>query len=85
MLSLESQFVNLLKSTTRQWGILVLTMLFWFTWNPTLDAWGISQSHTFINSGQNLGLSYSKGIALGDFDGDGDLDVVFANNLTTEG
>ncbi len=35
----------------------------------------------FIDSGQNLGLSISNATALGDIDGDGDLDAFVANTL----
>ncbi len=34
---------------------------------------------TFSDSGQNLGSSYSRGVALGDLDGDGDLDSFVTN------
>jgi hypothetical protein len=33
----------------------------------------------FTDSGQSLGSSYSYGVALGDLDGDGDLDAFVAN------
>jgi hypothetical protein len=38
----------------------------------------------FIDSGQSLGSSDSLGTALGDFDGDGDLDAFIANNGTNK-
>ena len=34
----------------------------------------------FINSGQTLGTSFSYSVALGDPDGDGDLDAMTAND-----
>ncbi len=36
-------------------------------------------SGRFVDSGQNLGSSDSRGVALGDVDGDGDLDAFVAN------
>ncbi len=43
--------------------------------------WLNDGSGTFIDSGQNLGNSYSFGIALGDVDDDGDLDAFVANTI----
>jgi hypothetical protein len=51
------------------------------------DAWGVNAnfiylndgSGTFTNSNQSLGNSHSRSLALGDIDGDTDLDLVVAN------
>ena len=75
-------------------SILILCS-FWLSNSPVAEA--IAQSfessnrafrHTsssapaFYDSGQQLGFSYSKGVSLGDLDLDGDVDAIFANNLT---
>ena len=41
--------------------------------------WLNDGSGNFIDSGQSLGTSFSRGMALGDVDGDGDLDVFVGN------
>ncbi len=40
---------------------------------------------TFLDSGQTLGTASSEGVALGDVDGDGDLDAFVANRSTNTG
>jgi len=42
--------------------------------------WVNNGSGTFTNSGQSLGSGDSRGVALGDSDGDGDLDAIIAND-----
>jgi len=39
----------------------------------------VAQAGTFVDSGQTLGSSISYAVALGDLDGDGDLDAFVAN------
>ena len=41
-----------------------------------------NRSVTFTDSGQALGSAITRGIAQGDFDGDGDIDFYEANNGT---
>jgi len=41
---------------------------------------GAEETFLFVDSGQALGNSYSTSVALGDLDGDGDLDAMVANN-----
>jgi hypothetical protein len=43
--------------------------------NPADKVWINDGRGTFVDSGQSLGTAYSLSAALGDFDGDGDLDV----------
>ena len=45
----------------------------------------LATSHIFANSGQILGGETGNGVALGDLDGDGDLDAFVANDHTTFG
>ena len=40
----------------------------------------LQEGLSFANSGQNLGMWVSRDVALGDLDGDGDLDAVVANS-----
>ncbi len=68
--------------------LLILTLWLW-PLAPVLaleiseDASRFSADRVLLyDSGQALGLSYSKGVSLGDLDQDGDLDAVFANNAT---
>ena len=41
---------------------------------------GADEAFIFVDSGQALGNSNTLSVALGDFDGDGDLDAIIANN-----
>ena len=42
--------------------------------------WINNGTGTFTDSGQSLGASHSRGVSLGDVDGDGDLDAFIANS-----
>lgn len=47
--------------------------------------WRNNGDATFTDSGQALGaLSRTTGVALGDFDGDRDLDVAFSNTIDAD-
>ena len=46
--------------------------------------WTNDGNGNFTNSGQELGNSGSRSVALGDLDGDGDIDAMFANNSFTD-
>lgn len=48
-----------------------------FTFQFTVAALGCV-GFTFVDSGQALGVNISAGVALGDVDGDNDLDAVFS-------
>ena len=47
---------------------------------PTATATATPVSGTFVDSEQSLGSAYDRGVALGDVDGDGDLDAFVANS-----
>ncbi len=49
------------------------------------EVWLNDGDGIFIDSGQRLGNSLSRAVALGDLDGDGDLDAFIANGITERG
>ena len=46
---------------------------------------GAEETFVFVDSGQTLGDSGSRSVALGDLDGDGDLDAMIANGSFSKG
>ena len=44
-------------------------------WNQANKVWFNNGSGTFTDSARTLGSSLSRGVTLGDLDGDGDLDA----------
>ena len=50
-------------------------------YNQANKVWLNNGSATLTDSGQSLGGSNSETVALGNLDGEGDLDVFVANNL----
>lgn len=70
---------------SRTWGALLGlgVMLAWLTARPATAgaprAFSVGQAGVFIDSGQFFGFANSQAVALGDLDGDGDLDAFIAN------
>jgi hypothetical protein len=60
-------------------GILVVVITFWVVsvWSPTASVF--ANNGIYIDSGQRLGNSDSRDVALGDLDNDGDLDAFIVN------
>jgi hypothetical protein len=67
------------QSVNRIKFFLLISLLCLFMFNPVGVQLSSAQDGVFTDSGQNLGSSESDGVALGDLDGDGDLDAFIAN------
>ena len=55
------------------------------TFQSLLAVSATSGTDSFVDSGLQLGSSNASDVALGDLDGDGDLDIVVANSLSANG
>jgi hypothetical protein len=59
---------------------LLISLFFLFMLHPDAVPVSLAQDGIFIDSGQSMGGSDSRGVALGDLDGDLDLDAFVAND-----
>ena len=71
---IKSIFARMFRSTLLFIGLSVLLMTLWLQPSPAY-----AQDPVFVDSDQNMANAYTHAVALGDLDGDGDLDAFVGN------